>query len=471
MSDVNKDSVQEIAIREGLAEQKETLWSVYWRRFNKHTLGKIGGIILVVFYLTAIFAGFLSPFTMIWSDKTKSYHPPTQVNLSYHNAETGRNEFRPFVYEKRNINVALKKYGVVPEYTLRAISIEPIINKLELRKVVVEKDVATRHDEIVRAIAGHYSLPSNHEAIDRIRAELIKLENDPQTDVTYKVPVMTTNVNGKDTVLEVMLVKGNKNFVGLFNKGIKYKFLGLFPTTRHFFGSETGGYFPLGCDNVGREMLSRLFHGSRISLSVGLIGVAISFVIGMLFGGIAGYFGGIVDTIMMRFSEIIFAFPSIYLLFTLRAAFPPNMTSIQVYLLIIVILSMINWAGLARIVRGLVLSIKSEDYVMSARTMGLSNLKIITKHILPNTMSVIIIQATLSIPRYILGESALSLLGLGIAEPQSSWGLMLSAARNHRVVADFPWVLIPGAAIFLAIMAWNLFGDGVRDAVDPRSKH
>ena len=135
------------------------------------------------------------------------------------------------------------------------------------------------------------------------------------------------------------------------------------------------------------------------------------------------------------------------------------------------ILSLVGWAGLARVIRGMVLSLKNEDYVLSAKTMGLSNLKIITKHILPNTMSFVIVQLTLTIPGYILGESALSLLGLGITEPQASWGNMLSVARNYRVVQDFPWILIPGFTIFLSIMAWNFFGDGIRDAVDPKSKH
>jgi peptide/nickel transport system permease protein len=173
----------------------------------------------------------------------------------------------------------------------------------------------------------------------------------------------------------------------------------------------------------------------------------------------------------MRLAEVVIAIPGIYLLFALRATFPSNLTSVQVYILIVLILSGIGWASLARIIRGLVLSIKSEDYVMSARTMGLGHLKIIVKHILPNTLSFVIIQATLTIPGFILGESALSLLGLGITEPQSSWGLMLAVARNYRVMNQFPWILVPGFFIFLAIMAWNFFGDGIRDSVDPRSRH
>jgi peptide/nickel transport system permease protein len=271
--------------------------------------------------------------------------------------------------------------------------------------------------------------------------------------------------------LELWLAKGNKNFFGFFSEGTPYRFLGLFTTRTHFLTSPTGGLFILGTDALGRDIVSRLLHGSRVSLTVGLLGAMVSFSIGLLIGGIAGYAGGAVDNILMRLAEVVIAIPGIYLLFALRATFPSNLTSVQVYILIVLILSGIGWASLARIIRGLVLSIKSEDYVMSARTMGLGHLKIIVKHILPNTLSFVIIQATLTIPGFILGESALSLLGLGITEPQSSWGLMLAVARNYRVMNQFPWILVPGFFIFLAIMAWNFFGDGIRDSVDPRSRH
>ena len=453
--------------REGISVKGESLFSVYWRRFKKHNLGKIGAVILLALYGAAILADFISPFDMTWTDKTKSYHPPTRIHWLFR--DEGKTVFRPYVYERWNVNVALKTYGLVPEYTLRAVSIDNVPGKLGLRALVLDKNPISRKNQLIYKVSRYYGLPVNHEAMKRLAGEIDAIEKDKATAVSYRVKIGTAAVTGNE--LEILLVKGNKNFVKFFNEGIPYSFLGLFKSRVHLFGSPTNGYFPLGTDKLGRDMVSRLLHGSRISLSVGLLGATITFTLGLLFGGVAGYFGGVTDMVMMRIGEIIMSFPSIYLLFTLRAVFPASLNSIQVYLLIVVIISFVGWARLGRIIRGMVLSLKNEDYVFSAKTMGLSELKIIIRHILPNTLSFVIIQVTIAIPGYILGESALSLLGLGITEPQSSWGLMLSAARNFRVVKDFPWVLIPGFMIFVAIMAWNFFSDGIRDAVDPRSRH
>ena len=237
----------------------------------------------------------------------------------------------------------------------------------------------------------------------------------------------------------------------------------------HLYGvQEPALFFLFGSDASGRDIFSRIIFGGRISLSIGLVGILISFSIGMILGGISGYLGGIVDYLLMRFSEIIMMIPGLFLMLTLRAAFLGfNLNSVQVYLMVVIILSFIHWAGLARVIRGMVLSIREREYALAAQTLGASTPRIILKHILPNTVSFAIISATLSIPGYILGESALSLLGLGIVEPQSSWGNMLSAAKNVASIENYPWILIPGIFIFISILAFNFLGDGLRDAFDP----
>ena len=258
--------------------------------------------------------------------------------------------------------------------------------------------------------------------------------------------------------------------VKFFVKGKRRKILGIFETDRYLFGVEgEGKIFLFGTDIHGRDIFSRILYGARISLSIGIIGVSISFFLGLLIGGISGYFGGKVDAFLMRIVEIFMMFPSFYLMLALRAAFPINLSSIQVYLLIVVIRSLIGWASLARIIRGMVLSIKEEEYVQAARALGIPTYRIVLKHVIPNTFSYTITALTLSVPGYILGESALSLLGLGIQEPYPSWGNMLSVCiGNLRVLTNAPWMLIPGFFIFLTIICFNFLGDGIRDIFDPK---
>jgi peptide/nickel transport system permease protein len=198
------------------------------------------------------------------------------------------------------------------------------------------------------------------------------------------------------------------------------------------------------------------------------MGVTVSFLLGLTVGGIAGYFGGWVDSALMRMCEMIMIIPGFYLMLALRAAFPATMSSTSIYLMIVVIMSFIGWAGLARVVRGMVLSIAAKDYVTAAKAVGGKDIVIIFRHVLPNTLSYVIVSLTLSIPGYILGESALSLLGLGIQDPQASWGNLLSDAMDVGAIQFHPWMLIPGAFIFIAVMAFNFLGDGLRDAFDPR---
>jgi len=264
--------------------------------------------------------------------------------------------------------------------------------------------------------------------------------------------------------------RSQKYYLNLFVKGERHKILGLIPTDRHLFGVKNGGeLYLLGTDINGRDVFSRLLFGGRISMTVGFLSLFIVFPIGLIYGGIAGYFGGIIDMLMMRFAEAIMAIPSFYLLIILAAILPSGMTSTQRFSLIVVILALIGWAGFARVVRGMVLSIKNEDFVSAAKTMGASHLRIILKHILPQTTSYVIIAMTLSVPSYILAESGLSFLGLGIQQPDASWGNMLKEAQEFTNIFYRPWLLTPGFLIFIAVLSFNLLGDTVRDILDPKS--
>ncbi|MGF1516224.1 MAG: ABC transporter permease [Nodosilinea sp.] len=226
----------------------------------------------------------------------------------------------------------------------------------------------------------------------------------------------------------------------------------------------------LGTDEQARDQFSRLIHGSRVSLSVGLIGIAISFPLGMLVGGMAGYFGGAVDGVLMRFVEVLMTIPSIYLLVALAAVLPAGISSTQRFLLIVLITSLVGWAGLARVIRGQVLSIKEREFVQATKVMGGRSLYIITRHILPQTASYGIIAATLAIPGFILAEATLSFIGLGIQQPDASWGNMLTLATNASILVLQPWLVWPPAIlIVITALAFNLLGDGLRDALDPRT--
>ncbi|WP_236567951.1 MULTISPECIES: ABC transporter permease [unclassified Nocardiopsis] len=257
--------------------------------------------------------------------------------------------------------------------------------------------------------------------------------------------------------------------VGLFVRGEPYEMWGLFPSDRHLIGAADPQQrvYLLGADRNGRDMASRLIYGTRVSMSIGLAGVALSFVLGLVLGGLSGYLGGRVDTAIQRVIEFLMSVPTIPLWMGLSAAVPRDWGPVQTYLAITVILSLIGWTDLARVVRGRFLSLRQEDFVTAARLDGCGTGRIIGRHMLPSFTSHIIASLTLAVPFVILAETSLSFLGLGLQAPVVSWGVLLQEAQNIHSIAGAPWLLLPGAAVTVAVLVLNFVGDGVRDAADP----
>ena len=250
--------------------------------------------------------------------------------------------------------------------------------------------------------------------------------------------------------------------------GDKYKLWNIFPSDIHLFGvKKPDVLFLFGTDNLGRDLFSRTLYAARISLSIGLVGIGLSFVLGCILGGISGYYGGRADMIIQRLVEFLTSIPTIPLWMALSAALPSQWSPIKTYFAITIILSITGWCGLARVVRGKFLELREEDFTMAAKVAGASEGRIITRHLLPSFLSYLIVNLTLAIPSMILGETALSFLGLGLRPPVVSWGVLLKEAQNFRSVALHPWLLIPALFVIIAVLAFNFLGDGLRDAADP----
>ncbi len=247
-----------------------------------------------------------------------------------------------------------------------------------------------------------------------------------------------------------------KSYVHLFYRG-------------HLFATAPGAapYFLMGGDALGRDLFSRIVYGSRVSMFVGLIGIAISFSLGITIGALSGYAGGMLDNLIMRWSEIEMSLPAFYFLLALAAVIPSGLGTVATFFMIVAIMSFISWAGFARVIRGMAASVRSLPYVEAARALGGSRWRILTRHVIPSVLGYAIVAATLSIPGFILGESALSLLGLGIQEPAASWGNLLAQAEDVQNLARYPWILAPGLFIFAAVMSFNFLGDHLRDRLDP----
>ncbi|MBX6321891.1 MAG: ABC transporter permease [Rhodospirillaceae bacterium] len=253
-----------------------------------------------------------------------------------------------------------------------------------------------------------------------------------------------------------------------FCSGDKYRLWGLFEARFHLVCPARGGtLFLFGTDRLGHDMLSRVIYGARISLTIGLVGVAVSFLLGIFIGGLAGYYGGWVDNITQRIIETIRSLPHIPLWMALSAIMPVTWSPIIVYFGITIILGLIDWTGLARAVRSKLLALREEDFCVAAELMGARPRRIIFRHLLPSFMSHLIASATLSVPSMILGETALSFLGLGLRPPITSWGVLLNEAQNINVVALYPWLMLPVVPVIITVLAFNFLGDGLRDAADP----
>jgi len=258
--------------------------------------------------------------------------------------------------------------------------------------------------------------------------------------------------------------------IGLFVPGDSYRFWGLFETDQHLFGTagnDVAPIFVMGTDVIGRDVFSRAIHGGRISLSVGLVGIAISFILGLLLGGVSGFFGGVIDDVIQRVIEVITTLPTIPLWMALAAALPREWPQLRIYFATTLILSILGWTGLARTVRGRLLSMREEDFVLAAKLDGESEWAIITRYMLPGFLSYIIVSLTGSLPGMILGETALSFLGIGLNPPMISWGVMLNDAQDIMNLAHYPWILWPVPVVVLTVLMFNFAGDGLRDAADP----
>lgn len=345
-----------------------------WRKFVRNRAALVGGVVVLLFYITAAFANFLAPYTLSTRFRDRIYVPPQPI----HFFDNGR--FAPFVY-----------------------GLESQLDPVTFRR----------------------SFVPNEEEKHRVR---------------------------------------------LFVEGEPYRLFGLFETNIHLFGSDGGAVNLLGTDRQGRDMLTRILLGSQISLTIGLVGVFMSLTFGTILGVVSGFFGGWVDDLIQRLIELIRSFPSIPLWMALSAAVPVTWPPMWTYFAVTVILSLIGWTWLARQLRGKVLSLRNDDYVMAAKLMGASNARIIFKHLIPACIGHIIVVSTLAMPSMILAETALSFLGLGLQPPITSWGVLLQEVQDIQSIAIYPWVFSPVLFIVGAILAFNFLGDGLRDAADPYTR-
>ena len=313
-----------------------------------------------------------------------------------------------------------------------------------------------------------YTATDRHRGLTYVPPQRIHFADEQGFSIRPFVYPLTREVDLETMQRTYVLDTTTRIYLRFFVRGSEYSTLfGLIQSDLHLFGTDEGGVFLFGTDNLGRDLFSRILYGAQISMSIGLVGVFLSLILGLIFGGISGYYGGSIDNAIQRLIEVLRSFPTIPLWMALSAALPPELSPIGVYMGITVILSLIGWTALGREVRGKVLALKSEDFVIAARLAGTSEPKIIITHLIPSFMSHIIASLTLAIPQMILAETSLSFLGIGLRPPVISWGVMLQQAQNINTLMMAPWLLIPGVFVIIYVLSFNFLGDGLRDAADP----
>ncbi|HNR62509.1 MAG TPA: ABC transporter permease [Thermotogota bacterium] len=505
----NVENVKKNVTAENLGESFEVEFlprrALLWRSFRKHKLGILSMWILAFFYVIVIFADFLSPTSPFKQNASIGFAAPSKIYWKHkgewigphiYPLETARDPitYQRSFYETSELYTVKgsKSDGSSFVYTIGENNVTALVAQVKIDEIGVGETGETlfkttnKDWNMVRIEKeGIFKEPIISLSVEKDTLDLYRsnpryartlqqigvLQQIKTVETLQKITVKYNDGKSESVPVSVLEDYDFKVYpIKWFVQSWEYKLLGFIPANLHLFGVDSPAVLYLfGGDNYGRDVYTRILFGGRTSLSVGLIGILITFTIGLFLGGVSGYYGGWADEVLMRLTEILISIPTLYLLISLRAILPPDLPSTTTYLMVVVILSFIGWPGMSRVIRGMVLSLKQKEFVEAAKAMGYPSLRIIWKHIIPNTATYIIVAASLSIPGYILGEAGLSFLGFGIREPQSSWGLMLSQAQDLVALRNYPWLLLPGLFLFIAILAFNLFGDALRDAFDPRS--